>query len=138
MAKKDKDDEYGPRRRMKGKTLVPGKWTMAENRRYVAFIAENKEKLENPGLRLSYGIYRAMSNKIPGRTSEQCRDHHRRMIKSYKCIEDIIVRLEKMEEKCTQGWSINVKNNTSGIKYKQGKTFQPINIMVTLNVDSIY
>ena len=90
MGKKDFDAQYEPKVALSGSKVVPGKWNSSENRRYLHFLLCNKHKFNNKKAIREERIYKAMSDKIVGRTSDQCRGHHRKMMQRYKTIDNLI------------------------------------------------
>jgi hypothetical protein len=63
--------------------VMPDKWTLTENRKYLLFLRENRQKFENFDLRRCYKIYKR---------------HHLRMVEAYKSIDEIIEKLQKLKE----------------------------------------
>ena len=78
---------------------VPGKrWSIAQNKRYGEFLLRQLllKKIQNE--RLPHKFFSKMSVAIKRKkTSEQCRSHHQKMIKTHGSIEGILVSLNMLK-----------------------------------------
>ena len=86
---KNFDEEYMPNPNKK--TDIPlGKWSITENQKYIKFLRQYKNQVEDTFMGKKHKIYKLMSGFIGSRTPEQCRGHHRKMLKFYNSVEGII------------------------------------------------
>lgn len=96
LSKMGHDEDYVPQ---KEGAKVPGeapngKWSEQENELYIRFLQAHLKKLETDEVRRANKIFMNMSRKIKSRTADQCRGHHRKLLKVCGSVEAIIAHLE--------------------------------------------
>lgn len=83
------------RRRINLKALMKkkgwsGKWSGKEEVKYVKFLQENLEAMEDEQARKKSRIFVKMSKFMRTRSSDQCRSHHQKLINYHKTVASIV------------------------------------------------
>ena len=76
------------------KNVKTGHWSDKENTKYYAFLKQFPDKFSQKGLRREWKVFKALSEFVKTRNSNQCRSHHHKMQRDFQTIAETLAYLQ--------------------------------------------
>lgn len=85
--------------------LNMGRWTAAEDAKYLEFLIAHRPLFERGLNKRSTRVFKKLAHTIPGRNPEQCRSHHLKLARTCCGSLDLLVEYveRKLRVSCDQG-----------------------------------